>query len=203
VKISVRTSTGDTKYFLVNIGLHKGSEFSPFLFTIVMDELTREIEDEVPWYMLFADDIVLIDETREGLNDKLENWRHTLEPKGFRLSRSKTENLRCGFSGVEGGGGEVTTSGVVITRVDKFKYLGLILEERGDIDDDINHRIRVVCQKLKNASRVVCDKKIPNRLKGKVCRIVFRLAVLYGAECWPIKKTQVQRLKVTEMRMIW
>jgi len=27
-------------------------------------------------------------------------------------------------------------------------------------------------------------------------------ALLYGAECWPIKKSQVQRLMVAEMRMI-
>ena len=54
-----------------------------------MDELTREIQDEVPWCMLFADDIALIDETRGGLNKKLERWRHSLECRGFRLSRVK------------------------------------------------------------------------------------------------------------------
>ena len=49
--------------------------------------------------MLFADDIVFIDETRQGVNDKLESWRLTLEARGFRLSRSKTEYLHCCFSG--------------------------------------------------------------------------------------------------------
>ena len=53
--------------------------------------------------MLFADDIVLIDETSEGVNTKLERWRDTLEVKGFRLSRSKTEYLHCRFSVGEGG----------------------------------------------------------------------------------------------------
>jgi len=37
-----------------------------------MDELTRGTPDEVPWCILFADDIVLIDEKREGVNTKLE-----------------------------------------------------------------------------------------------------------------------------------
>ena len=32
--------------------------------------------------------------------------------------------------------------------------------------------------------------------------MLARLAVLYGSECWPIKKTQVQRLMVAEMKMI-
>jgi len=43
---------------------------------------------------------------------------------------------------------------------------------------------------------------MPVGLKGKVYRTVVRPAVLYGSECWPIKKTQVQRLMVAEMRMI-
>ena len=32
--------------------------------------------------------------------------------------------------------------------------------------------------------------------------MVVRPALLYGAECWPIKKSHVQRMKVAEMRMI-
>ncbi|PHT52263.1 Nuclear pore complex protein [Capsicum baccatum] len=50
--------------------------------------------------MLFANDVVLIDETRGGVNDKLEVWRQTLESKGFWLSRTKTEYLECKFSDV-------------------------------------------------------------------------------------------------------
>ena len=53
-----------------------------------MDELTGAIQDEIPWCMLFADDIVLVDETRAGVNVKLELWRKTLESRGFRLSRA-------------------------------------------------------------------------------------------------------------------
>jgi len=56
-------------------------------------------------------------------------------------------------------------------------------------------------QKWKAASGVLCDKKVPLGLKGKVYRMVVRPAILYGSECWPLKKTQVQRLMVAEMRM--
>jgi hypothetical protein len=31
--------------------------------------------------MLFADDVVLVDESREGVSRKLELWRQTLESK--------------------------------------------------------------------------------------------------------------------------
>ena len=69
----VRTPGGVTDDFKVGIGLHQGSALSPFLFTLIMDELTKGIQDELPWCMLFAYDIVLIDETKEGVNDKLEH----------------------------------------------------------------------------------------------------------------------------------
>ena len=63
-RASVRSSVGDTGYFSINIRLHQGSALSLFLFTIIIDELTREIQEEVPRCILFVDDIVLIDETR-------------------------------------------------------------------------------------------------------------------------------------------
>ena len=64
----------------------------------VMDEVIRDIQGEIPWCMLFADDVVLVDESRVGVNRKLELWRRTLESKGFRLSRTKTEYMMCDFS---------------------------------------------------------------------------------------------------------
>jgi len=105
--------------------------------------------------MLFADDIVLIDETRSRLNEKLEKWSHSLESRGFRLSRFKTKYLRCGFSREGMGGGEDTMGGVEVPQVKKFKHLGSIVEERGDTDEDISHRIRARWQKWRKASGVL------------------------------------------------
>jgi len=43
--------------------------------------------------MLFDDDVVLIDETREEVNAKLELWRDVLESNDFRISRTKIEYM--------------------------------------------------------------------------------------------------------------
>ena len=72
VVANVRTCEGITSDFSITIELHQGFALSPFLFAIVMDELTRTIQDEIPWCMVFADDIVLVDETRAWVNAKLE-----------------------------------------------------------------------------------------------------------------------------------
>ena len=82
-RTNVRTPGGVTNDFFVGTGLHQGSALSPFLFALVMDELIKGIQVGLPWCILFADDIIFIDETREGVNVKLERWRHTLESTGF------------------------------------------------------------------------------------------------------------------------
>ena len=64
VVTSVRTSDGGTDDFSIRIGLHKGSTLIPYLFALVMDEVTRDIQGDIPWCMLFADDVVLVDESR-------------------------------------------------------------------------------------------------------------------------------------------
>ena len=61
---SVRTNDGITAYFPIKIGLHQGSDLSPYLFALVMDEVIRNIQGDIPWCMLFADDVVLVDEAR-------------------------------------------------------------------------------------------------------------------------------------------
>jgi hypothetical protein len=78
--------------------MDQGSALSPYLFTLVMDEVLRDIQGGIPWCMLFVDEVVLVDENRTGVDQKLELWRRTLEIKGFRLSRSKIECMKCDFS---------------------------------------------------------------------------------------------------------
>ena len=49
-----------------------GSALSPYLFALVMDEITRDIQSDIPWCIFFADVVVLVDESRAGVNRKLE-----------------------------------------------------------------------------------------------------------------------------------
>ncbi|XP_016566625.1 uncharacterized protein LOC107864706 [Capsicum annuum] len=97
-KTRVRTIAGDLEHFSFLTDLHLGSTLSPFLFVLVMNILMQHIQGEVIRCMLFTDDVVLINETRGRVNDKLEVWRQTLESKGFRLSKTKTEYLKCKFT---------------------------------------------------------------------------------------------------------
>ncbi|KAK3570787.1 hypothetical protein QTP86_025428 [Hemibagrus guttatus] len=109
----VRCAVGQTEEFKVEVGLHQGSALRPFLFAIVMDQLSEEVRQESPWTMMFADDIVI-----------------------------------CS-----------------------------------------------VC-------RVLCDRKISARIKGKVYKTVVRPAMLYGLETVSLRKRQESELEVAELKML-
>jgi hypothetical protein len=132
-----------------------------------------------------------VDESQTGVNRKLELWRQNLESKGFRLSRTKTEYMRCDF-GEAAQEGDVSLEGQIVPKKDTFRYLGSMLQRDGDIDADVSHRIKAGWIKWRQASGVLCDKRVPQKLKGKFYRTVIRPTMLYGAECWPTKIHYVQ-----------
>ena len=98
----VRTTIGKTNNFSIRVGLHQESALSPYLFTLVMDELARHMQDEVPRCMLFAYDIIRVAKTKVKVNAKLELQREVLESKGLKISKNKTEYLECNFNKNQG-----------------------------------------------------------------------------------------------------
>lgn len=48
--------------------MQQGAALYPYLFSVVMNKFTKEIERKDPWCMLFIDDILTLVENREELN---------------------------------------------------------------------------------------------------------------------------------------
>lgn len=195
----VRSSVGLTERFSVRVGVHQGSALSPYLFNIIMDVLTEGVREQAPWTMLFADDIVVVDESKDGLEDKLERWRQAVEEGGLRISRAKTEYM---WFGGDGRPGSITLQGQLLTRTGEFKYLGSYVNEKGELDREVNHRIQAGWINWKRMTGVLCDRRIQRKMKGKVFKAVVRPAMIYGSETWPVKKAQEKKLEVVEMRML-
>ncbi|KAK3561661.1 hypothetical protein QTP86_012493 [Hemibagrus guttatus] len=125
----VRCAVGQTEEFNVEVGLHQGSALSPFLFAIVMDQLSEEVRQESPWTMMFADDIVICSESREQVEENLERWRFALERRGMKVSRSKTEYMCVNE---REGSGTVRLQGEEVKKVQEFKYLGSTVQSNGE-----------------------------------------------------------------------
>jgi hypothetical protein len=110
--------------------------------------------------------------------------------------------MRCDFSATRHEEGDVSLDGQVVAKKDTFRYLGSMLQKDRDIDEDVRHRISAGWLKWRQASGVLRDKRVPQKLKGKFYRMAIRPAMLYSAECWPTKRRHVQQSSVAEMRML-
>ena len=200
VTTRVRTTVGTTDSFGVGVGLHQGSALSPFLFNIVFDVLTDYVRENPPWCLLYADDVVLMANSRTELQEKLEAWREALETRGMKISRSKTEYMSTDLD--EDQELTIQLDGSSLNRVTNFKYLGSITQSSGDLDREIGHRIQSGWNNWRRITGVVCDKRVPVKLKGKIHKAVVRPAMMYGLETAPIKKTEEKKLDVAEMKML-
>ena len=86
--------------------------------------------------------------------------------------------------------------------VTSFKYLGSMFTSEGGSQADVNNGIRIGWTKWKDVSRVMCDRKMPVKLKDKVFKTIIRPAMTSGSECWAVKKKDKNKLNSAEMRML-
>ncbi|KAK3536514.1 hypothetical protein QTP86_013837 [Hemibagrus guttatus] len=138
----VRCAVGQTEEFKVEVGMHQGSTLSPFLFAIVMDQLSEEVRQESHWTMMFADDIVICSESREQVEENLERWRFALERRGMKVSRSKTEYMCVNE---REGSGTVRLQGEEVKKVQEFKYLGSTVQSNGECGKEVKKRVQAEC----------------------------------------------------------
>ncbi|KAK3566282.1 hypothetical protein QTP86_030576 [Hemibagrus guttatus] len=195
----VRCAVGQTEEFNVEVGLHQGSALSPFLFAIVMDQLSEEVRQESPWTMMFADDIVICSESREQLEENLKRWRFALERRGMKVSGSKTEYMCVNE---REGSGTVRLQGEEVKKVQEFKYLGSTVQSNGECGKEVKKRVQAGWNGWRKVWGVLCDRKISARIKGKVYRTVVRAAMLYGLETVSLRKRQESELEVAELKML-
>ncbi|XP_046841952.1 uncharacterized protein LOC124436069 [Xenia sp. Carnegie-2017] len=82
--------------FEVKVGVHQGSVLSPLLFACVMDVRTEEVrKKEGCWCLLYADDIVLVAESKQKVMEWYREWKTAIEVKGLKVNEAKTKGMRC------------------------------------------------------------------------------------------------------------
>ncbi|ETN69529.1 hypothetical protein NECAME_05242 [Necator americanus] len=90
----VRCAAGTSRPFPVQVGVHQDSSLSPLLFILCMDTITKLIQKQHPWTLLFADDVVLASESRDDLQQQVQSWKD-LQQHGLRLNVLQSEYMEC------------------------------------------------------------------------------------------------------------
>ena len=128
-----------------------------------------------------------------------------MEKNGHKVSRAKTEHLQT-----PGDTDPVRMKKYMETEVvnlptvlvQSFKYLGSTIDRRGGASKDVESRVAKAWSKWRELSGVICDKKVPTKLKILIYQTVIRPTLLYGCETWPMSVKDERRMATTEMRMV-
>ena len=81
------------------------------------------------------------------------------------------EYMECKFSQSRITGNiEVSLGTQKIVEKENFRYLGSMMQQDGGIDTDVSHRIQAGWTKWRSASGVLCDRKVPIKVKGGIIR---------------------------------
>lgn len=184
----------------MKVGVHQGSALSPLLFVTVLDFLTSNIQDEAPWSMLYADDIVLLAYSAAEMQIKLDKLVNCLETNGLKVNVKKTEHMLVNIKDEDAN--NISINGEPLLKCQKFKYLGSVMSNTCDVRSDVNACIQAGWLKWQSVTGVLCDKKMPLKLKSKVYKAVVRPALLYALESWATKKKDEQALHAAEMKML-
>ena len=115
------------------------------------------------------------------------------------VSRSKTEYL-C----INGGNDKetVTMEDIKVLRVKELKYLGSTVQKNGGCEREIKKRVQAGWNGWRRVSGVICDRRLPARVKEKVYNSMVRPSMVYGLETVAVTKKQVEEVEVAEMKML-
>ena len=69
---------------------------SPFLFELVVDVVTEFAREGALRKLLYADDLVLMSETIEGLRNKFFKWKEAFESQGLKVNLGKIKAMVSG-----------------------------------------------------------------------------------------------------------
>ena len=141
----------------------------------------------------YADDTTLMAESEEELKSLLMKVKEEREKAGLKVNIQKTKIMASG---------PITSwqiDGETMETVTDFIFLGSKITADGDCSHEIKRRLLLVREVMTNLNSILKNRDIT--LPTKVCLVkamVFPV-VMYGCECWTVKKAECRRIDAFEL----
>ncbi|VDO78014.1 unnamed protein product [Heligmosomoides polygyrus] len=101
-----------------------------------MDAITRDLQQPVPWTLLYADDVILACDDKGDLERQVQAWCDRLARFELKLNVKKTEYLTTDVNE----SGSIKINGTKLVRTTAFKYLGSAIASDGGLMVEVNSR---------------------------------------------------------------
>ena len=60
---------------------------------MLVDTISQDVRTELPWVLLYADDLAIIDITCADTQNRMESWQDVLAENGLKINVAKTEHM--------------------------------------------------------------------------------------------------------------
>ena len=162
------------------------------------------------WEMFYADDAGVVSRSQEGLARMMTTIVEVFGEFGLAVSEKKTETplMRAPEKQPKKGGSPppplvIEAAGQKYAQTAQFRYLGGLVNEDGELTQDVNHRSRAAWACIRRFSRELFDRpRAPWRLKVRLLRAEAMEAPLYGCMTWAPRRDHYRLLRRTHHRLL-
>ena len=179
-------------------GVRQGDPLSPTLFNLYINDLPEQIScseckpiqlgNQRVACLQYADDTVMLSESKEGLQESLNRLGKYCEKWGMKVNTDKTKIMIC-TPGNEKDESKFYFEDNLVERVDRYKYLGIIFNSKGNFTE----AKQMLYEKARKASfklgKLVNNENLSPKILIDLFDKMLKPIAMYGAEIWlsPLK----------------
>lgn len=191
-----------TDAFQVNTGVRQGCLLSPFLFILAIDWIMKKSTENrrngIQWTLWtqlddldFADDLALLSQTKQQMQEKTILVAENSSRLGLTIHKGKSKVLRVN----EVNEMPIILEGEELEEVEKFTYLGSVIDKQGGTEADVKARMGKARVKFHQMKKIWGTSALSIKSKIRVFNTMIKPILLYGSETWRTTVTIMKRIQ--------